>query len=41
MKKRWKDILIVVILIALLSVCIGLIFGTGTYSIDSLSEVTL
>lgn len=32
MKKRWKDILIVVILVALLSVCIGLIFGTGTYS---------
>ncbi len=32
MKKRLKDILIVLILVALLSVCIGLIFGTSTYS---------
>lgn len=31
-KKRIINVLIVVILVALLSVCIGLIFGTGTYS---------
>ena len=31
-KKRIINVLIVVILVVLLSVCIGLIFGTGTYS---------
>ncbi len=31
-KKRIINVFIVVVLIALLSVCIGLIFGTGTYS---------
>ena len=31
-KKRIINVLIVVILVALLSVCIGLIFGTNTYS---------
>lgn len=31
-KKRIINVLIVVILVALLSVCIGLIFGAGTYS---------
>lgn len=40
-KKRIINVLIVVILVALLSVCIGLIFGTSTYPIDSISEVTL
>lgn len=35
MKKRWKDILIVVILVALLSVCIGLIFSPSTYSANA------
>lgn len=40
-KKKWTNVLIIVILIALLSVCIGLIFGTSTYPIDSISEVTL